>query len=1489
MLSFDDSAAAEVPVLAATAEPPVTASVNVRQIAIEVCTKPSLLELKKVTESQRMPSPPLAARSSSSLPRSASIAEPYADEPDLLDPAHREFCVSTYPYVADKNDELSFAEGQVIRVVRQVNGGWWEGQLGEQVGWFPANHVKKLERASENHDVSQTPDPTLQQLDDFRLCTILRNSETRASVNASAANPSESPDDAARFRVLEHILAMETQYVDALVKFTEEFVHPLAEEEWFPPRDHQAIFGNMAEIVEFEKDLRTMLTQNISVERKMGTCLLSMTDRFQQVYEEYCANLPQAVTVSTLYARNASMSQFLQSTSANSTPPILHLVSALHKPAQWKNRFQVALHELLHVTPEGHVDREDLKAASVKLDAIVEHIEHVKSGNENHEVVQSLMGQIIAWEGPRLEFFGDLILEDTLKLSDGVRKRERRFYLLQRLLLILKPEHNGKPGEINFRVVEKLPLTSTILISVPETQDGDGMLAYAHIVVWDAAWNLTRTHFTGGSLSFQLSYQTDDAKVRSLPITAFNLEQRDKWISAITRQLERNVGDDDYRIGLSGSKSERSLKWLSSLSEKMRKKRPSIPRLKDLVIQPNQFGSSRADSAPLRTSASKSGLAFAPSRIGTRSYSATDIAHSAPSRDETTPSSSQGSLDKASVPAKHRSSPARAVHTDLSPPASVFTTSSRGRSSLRSPMHSSSPRATVISISTESLSRSCSPLRPLSGDRRGKPVQDRDDAHGGSLEGRRSRPQSSYTGSLVSPSSSPASFLWMQTDVGGKHAETQTQAPESPTRCSDQVCSAEAAVAELQGGQAPEGPPVTQTLAIAAPIAKSPPHVLVQALERQADLQGDYEQGDTGPLHPVPLTSQPGELVAIVMEAHAELRVGLAASAAPASEKLPYDAPAVQAPNVTTRDPEQRTCVEDCSASADDDMSAKNRWSHVSKMTVDPPVADPTPTPESTRRPTFPLYPNRSNASVPVRPSPEQLYASMSLTDLSVPRQPQRKSSVANLVQGVKGSLKTLFRRSQSNNALQTAPQPGTQDSPQTPPVMSRPPLAKGQRKSSLMDVKDFLFRSRRASTASMAFMPGSHSTWSLSARGTPRAGEREREQAYVYAPSQPPVPEAEALAPAPRVEPVIVARRTQQPAHVVSPPQSTRTSFEELAAGVMTTTTATTTTTSTTTPINTTPPPPLCGSATVLKYASLAGCQAVPLPSPLPSAPSSRVSLVFASPESAVVVDLPGRLAAAGGGVGVGGTGDQPETRVAPDSGVYGLMNANALGKDGVDGAYHFPERVVKDDGEEELLLAGAKGDVDDESFSIASATTSAKEWNEYVVAGDNDDDDDDGGGLSGRLRSHSLTVERSSAAAGDEQHQFAAQLRPEDSSNKKRVRATSHPHRVLRRARSNLGAFSKKKTTTTAPAAAEQIKQARPNDDDGSDALARAPSTMAGGGGGGGAAEEYGPVIGQLERRWYTDLAQKCEAMSLEIRELKSHLQAIADDKKEEAKGSS
>lgn len=53
--------------------------------------------------------------------------------------------ITLFEYEATKHDELTFKEGEIINVINQIDGGWWEGQkINGEVGWFPSNYVREF-------------------------------------------------------------------------------------------------------------------------------------------------------------------------------------------------------------------------------------------------------------------------------------------------------------------------------------------------------------------------------------------------------------------------------------------------------------------------------------------------------------------------------------------------------------------------------------------------------------------------------------------------------------------------------------------------------------------------------------------------------------------------------------------------------------------------------------------------------------------------------------------------------------------------------------------------------------------------------------------------------------------------------------------------------------------------------------------------------------------------------------------------------------------------------------------------------------------------------------------------------------------------------------------------------------------------------------------------------------------------------------------------
>ncbi|XP_013789817.1 F-BAR and double SH3 domains protein 2-like, partial [Limulus polyphemus] len=89
---------------------------------------------------------------------------PGAEINDSLQLPCDKFCQALYDYEATCDEELTFMEGQVIRilkkVVHDVDDGWWEGEVDGNIGIFPSLVVKEIKTSGESQTPSDLATPT---------------------------------------------------------------------------------------------------------------------------------------------------------------------------------------------------------------------------------------------------------------------------------------------------------------------------------------------------------------------------------------------------------------------------------------------------------------------------------------------------------------------------------------------------------------------------------------------------------------------------------------------------------------------------------------------------------------------------------------------------------------------------------------------------------------------------------------------------------------------------------------------------------------------------------------------------------------------------------------------------------------------------------------------------------------------------------------------------------------------------------------------------------------------------------------------------------------------------------------------------------------------------------------------------------------------------------------------------------------------------------
>ncbi|XP_055843131.1 protein nervous wreck isoform X6 [Episyrphus balteatus] len=88
------------------------------------------------------------------------IMAPHKKKPE------QEFCIALYDYDATAEDELTFEEGQIIKIVTKsahgVDDGWWEGELDGKFGNFPSLVVEECDENGEplTDGGDESPPPT---------------------------------------------------------------------------------------------------------------------------------------------------------------------------------------------------------------------------------------------------------------------------------------------------------------------------------------------------------------------------------------------------------------------------------------------------------------------------------------------------------------------------------------------------------------------------------------------------------------------------------------------------------------------------------------------------------------------------------------------------------------------------------------------------------------------------------------------------------------------------------------------------------------------------------------------------------------------------------------------------------------------------------------------------------------------------------------------------------------------------------------------------------------------------------------------------------------------------------------------------------------------------------------------------------------------------------------------------------------------------------
>ncbi|XP_028992398.1 rho guanine nucleotide exchange factor 7b isoform X2 [Betta splendens] len=320
-----------------------------------------------------------------------------------------------FPFQQTNEDELSFSKGDIICVIRQEEGGWWEGSFNGKTGWFPSNYVRELKGSDKTLDKSKSG--TLKSPPKGFDTTII--SKTYYNV------------------VLQNILEAESEYSRELQSLLGTYLRSLHPTDRLSSVDIGHIQGNLEEISTFQQMLVQSLEEQTKLpesQQRIGGFFLSLIPQMKIIYVAYCSNHPSAVNVLTQHSEE--LGEYMESKGA-STPGVLTLTTSLSKPFTRLERYPTLLKELERHMEDQHLDRADLHASMTAFKNLGDQCQEMRKRKDLE--LQILTEPIRNWEGDDIRTLGPVLhmSQATVHTQNCQESSERYLVLFPHTVLML--------------------------------------------------------------------------------------------------------------------------------------------------------------------------------------------------------------------------------------------------------------------------------------------------------------------------------------------------------------------------------------------------------------------------------------------------------------------------------------------------------------------------------------------------------------------------------------------------------------------------------------------------------------------------------------------------------------------------------------------------------------------------------------------------------------------------------------------------------------------------------------------------------------------------------------------------------------------------------------------------------------------------------------------------------------------------------------------
>lgn len=139
---------------------------------------------------------------------------------------------------------------------------------------------------------------------------IIENNQltTHRKSNTNSNESSLENDTNPRTKVVGNLISDERDFVQALDRFSTEYVVPLMHRPWFTAEDHKAMFGSIGSLLEFHRNILLRLESGEEISQVFN----AMCDNFESVYSMHIAQISPALEIASKYSNEKQMLDFLQ-------------------------------------------------------------------------------------------------------------------------------------------------------------------------------------------------------------------------------------------------------------------------------------------------------------------------------------------------------------------------------------------------------------------------------------------------------------------------------------------------------------------------------------------------------------------------------------------------------------------------------------------------------------------------------------------------------------------------------------------------------------------------------------------------------------------------------------------------------------------------------------------------------------------------------------------------------------------------------------------------------------------------------------------------------------------------------------------------------------------------------------------------------------------------------------------------------------------------